>query len=58
MNLYQGVCQDGPLDGQALEHTSSRKELLEYKEDTGPQSLGEYRYSSAGGGCWIWEPCS
>jgi hypothetical protein len=20
------------------------------------QSIGEYVYSSAGGGCWIWEP--
>lgn len=55
MRVFMGACQGGPRDGKYMEHTSSRKEFL---ISDPPRTLGHYVYSSAGGGCWIWEPAT
>lgn len=72
VNKYEGVCQGGPHAGKNLAHLASRKEYLECitageppmypsmsdERELKAREIGTYFYSSAGGGCWIWEPAN
>lgn len=53
---YEGVCQGGPWAGQSFASPNARVEIFENRYIEGARRTGEYVYSSAGGGCWIWEP--